>query len=159
MVLAAACSHADEGARATAQPRPAISLDQARQVLTRFQDINNRANAARDARLISTIEAGAGLRESLSAYKVTEALKAPKSKAFTYDSPAFYVPKVVGFPKWFAVHGTVGKGKRRGHGTLVFEQRTAGAAWLRTAGPDLLKGHLRPLPVALGPDGYATAVP
>jgi hypothetical protein len=158
MVLAAACSHTDQGAQATARPRPAISPAQARQVLTRFQDINNRANAARDDRLISTIEAGAGLRESLSAYKVAKALKTPKFKAFTYDNPSFYIPKVAGFPKWFAVHGTVSKGKQRGHGTLLFEQDKAGAAWLRTAGPPLLKAHRRPLPVALGPDGYASAV-
>lgn len=158
VVLAAACSQADDGARATDQLRPVISLAQARDVLARYQDINNRANAARDGRLISTIETGAALRESLSSYKVAEVLKAPKFKAFTHDNPSFYVPRVAGFPKWFAVHATSGTGKRLGHGTMLFEQQKAGAPWLRTTGPDLFKAHRKPLPVALGPDGYAAAV-
>lgn len=143
-VSAAACAspHAAE--------TPALTKDQAAKVLAHYQSVNNRANADLDAELLGTVETGAQLQMDRAAYRMRRAEK-EKYPAFSYTGPAYYVPRLTGFPKWFVVAASTGKARH----ALLFTQDRAGAPWLLTADPfpaRALSG------VTVDKQGYATAV-
>lgn len=129
---------------------PAITKTQAEQVLANYQSVNNRANGTMDAHLLATVETGAQLQMDLADYRLRQ-VKKDRYTPFTYDRPAFYIPRQDHFPKWFAVEATSGATRH----ALLFVQDHQGGPWLLTADPfpsSPLSG------VALDKDGFATAV-
>jgi hypothetical protein len=130
--------------------RPALTKGQAEQVLANYQAVNNRANGALDGELLATIETGAQLEMDRAGYRLRQAKKGAYTP-FTYDHPAFYIPRQGTYPRWFAVEATSGQTRH----ALLFTQDHARAPWLLAADPfpsSPLSG------IALDKDGFATAV-
>jgi hypothetical protein len=130
---------------------PALSKVQAQQVLANYQSVNNRANAAMDGRLLATVETGAQLEMDRAGYRLRQAKKERKYTPFTYAAPAYYIPRLKGYPKWFAVDAASGNTRH----ALLFTQDHAGGPWLLAADP-FPSSALSV--ITLDKDGYATAV-
>jgi hypothetical protein len=133
----------------SAEP-PTLSKGQAQQVMANYQSVNNRANAALDGNLLATVETGAQLDMDRAAYLLRRA-KDEKYPAFTYSSPAYYIPRQSDFPKWFAVDATSGKTRH----ALLFLQERSDSPWLLAADPFPTSALTD---IELDKDGYATAV-
>lgn len=129
---------------------PAVTKGQAAQLLSHYQSVNNQANAALDGDLLATVEAGAQLDMDRAEYRRRKAAK-EKYSAFTYTSPAYYIPRQTGFPKWFAVTAATGRTRH----ALLFTQDRAGAPWTLIADPFPVQAISG---IKLDKDGYATAV-
>ncbi len=129
---------------------PALTRDQAEQVLARYQSVNNQANNNLDGTLLATVETGAQLDMDRAGYALKKANHDHYSP-FTYTASTFYIPRQRGYPRWFAVNAVSGK---TGH-ALLFTQEKSGGPWLLAADPF----PAQPLSgIALDKDGYAKAV-
>lgn len=145
------------------QPSPALTLRAAKAVLAAYEAGNNAANARRSAALLARYESGSMLALSTVDYRVAAKYE-PKAKyvPFYYTAPHFYVPRLLGYPRWFVVRSTTSRDRRTGKNSSpslqVFAKASAVEPWRVTLGPDPLKDAKLPV-VALDADGYATAVP
>lgn len=98
-------------AAASASPAPTgvVTTREASKILTAYEDANNRANAKRDARLLSTVEAGAVNLQSRADYQQftiqSKAEKADYGSPFRYVRREFAIPRK-GMASWFAVKAT-----------------------------------------------------
>ncbi|MFE0207389.1 hypothetical protein [Streptomyces sp. NPDC058985] len=143
------------------KPAPALSAAQARDVITRYSKINNEANADRDRRLLNTVEDGPLYAMSLSDYTETEGLPAKDRepyKAWSYDvtSAKLYIPRLPsGQERWFATALSDRQGKAPSR-LAVFAERPQRKRWEMVSVVDLDSPKLPK--IALGRDGYATAV-
>jgi hypothetical protein len=129
---------------------PALTKDQAEQVLARYQSVNNQANSNLDGGLLSTVETGAQLDMDRAGYALRKANHDHYS-AFSYTASTFYIPRQHGYPRWFAVDATSGKTRH----ALLFVEEKSGGPFLLAADPfptTALSG------IALDKDGYAKAV-
>ncbi|MFI8091542.1 hypothetical protein ACIF9R_25015 [Streptomyces sp. NPDC086080] len=121
----------------TPVPKGAISKVAAQQVVDHFQAVNNAANAARDAKLLGTVEAGVPYAQDQGAYKQWKTWTAKKQK--TYSSPFAYENRQYIIPAapatWFAVTATSSDGDKS-RGMFVFDKadggpyKMSGAIWL-----------------------------
>lgn len=129
---------------------PALSKEQAQQVLANYQSVNNQANNTLDSGLLATVETGAQLEMDRAAYLLRRA-RGGKYTPFGYTAPTYYIPRQTGYPRWFVIDATSGKARH----ALLFMQDRSGGPWLLAADP---------LPAAplsgveLDKDGYATGV-
>ncbi|WMD05584.1 hypothetical protein [Streptomyces sp. FXY-T5] len=143
------------------KPVPALSAAQARDVITRYSEINNEANAERDRRLLDTVEDGPLYAMSLSDYTETEGLPAKDRKpykAWSYDitSAKLYIPRLAdGQEGWFAAALSSEKGKAPSR-LAVFAERPQHERWEMVSVVDLDSQKLPD--VALDREGYATAM-
>ncbi|MFA1539790.1 hypothetical protein [Actinomadura monticuli] len=154
--LAAGCSGSDSPAEA-ARPRgaPALTEAQARQVLASYAKGANRAGYRLSARTLPTIEADPQLSMDTAALKLRRAVRQrPAKMAFT--DTTFYIPRLPGYPHWFAADAATGKGDRTVRHALLFTQAAAGAPWLLAADPYPTEPALSK--IALDPAGFATPV-
>ncbi|MET7391438.1 hypothetical protein ACFYPT_40885 [Streptomyces sp. NPDC005529] len=103
---------ADRG-RTTVSASPAptgvVTRQEASKILTGYENTNNRANKRRDARLLSTVEAGAVNVQSRADYE--QFTTQSKSEQAEYGSPFRYVRRDFAIPRkgtatWFAVKAT-----------------------------------------------------
>ena len=115
---------------AQAAGAPAVSRQQAQQVLTAYQAAVTKADQALDDKALGTLESGPQLQMDTAVYKLHRATK-QKYAPVAYTAPAFYIPRLTGYPRWFAVDGTQGKA----HRALLFQQQSAAARWLLVAAP------------------------
>jgi hypothetical protein len=156
------------GGAAAAAP---LTKAQAQEILNGYQTTNNRANMALDAKLLASAETGAQLDMDTAGYKLRRAT-GQKFVEFTYSKPVFYIPRMPGFPRWFAVDA-VSSGQRPSEGSrsgqrvvppmtqqhrhaLLFVQDKAGAPWRLAADPYPTGRSLSG--IAVDSAGYATAV-
>lgn len=112
-------------ATASAAPRSVVSLSEANKILDTYQDVNNRANASQDAKLLARVEAGQLYARSKADFEQFETLSAKErkdyGKPFTFSHRTFYLPAG---GNWFAVQAsTTGKN----HTLMVFEKSPATA--------------------------------
>lgn len=158
--LLAACA-GSSGAHSHATGSPAVSKRQAEQVLTDYQTANNKANRALDAAALGTVETGAQLSMDVAGYKLHRVTK-EGFRDFSFVKPVFYIPRLTGYPHWFAVDAAAaakpaGTVQPLRH-ALLFRQETASAPWRLAADP-FVSGSGTPLSaIALDSDGYATPV-
>jgi hypothetical protein len=171
-------SGSDSSHAATAAP---LTKAQAQQVLSAYQTTNNRANLALDATLLASAETGAQLDMDTAGYKLRRATN-QKFVQFSYTKPVFYIPRLSGYPRWFAVDAISapaagpGQDQRQRSGqrssggrqavvppmpqqhrhALLFVQDKAGAPWRLAADPYPTGKSLGG--VAVDSAGYATAV-
>ncbi|WP_327357706.1 hypothetical protein [Streptomyces sp. NBC_01304] len=112
---------------ATASPAPkgAVSEAQASKILDRYVSVNNRANKARDAKLLGTVEGGQVYEQSKADYtelKTGTAEERQKyGKPFYYQQRRYYIPAGA---DWFAARA-VAKGLSKGSSPsalLIFDQ-------------------------------------
>ncbi|MFI1408706.1 hypothetical protein ACH4Y0_02015 [Streptomyces sp. NPDC020707] len=121
----------------TPAPKGAISKASAQQVVDHFQAVNNAANAAQDAKLLGTVEAGVPYAQDQGVYKQWKTWTAKKQK--TYASPFAYKNRQYIIPAapatWFAMTATSSAGNKS-RGMFVFDKadggpyKLSGAIWL-----------------------------
>ena len=138
---------------------PAVSKQQAAQVLADYQSANNQANRTLDDSALSSIETGAQLSMDAAAYKMRRVTK-QKFTDFSFTKPTFYIPRLTGYPRWFAVDALSDPSTKGQpvHHALLFRQETPGAPWRLAADP-YVSGDSTPLSdIELDKDGFATRV-
>ncbi|NDU72439.1 hypothetical protein GWI34_07350 [Actinomadura sp. DSM 109109] len=152
------CSGSTSSSAAPGKPRPAapaLTKEQAQQVLASFAAGMNRAGLAFDGQALRAVETDPQLSMDVAALKLRRAVrKRPPKVAFSHTT--FYIPRLTGHPHWFAADAVSGKGRRALRHALLFTQARPGAPWLLAADPypsELALGR-----VALDPEGYATPV-
>ncbi|MEU1076469.1 MULTISPECIES: hypothetical protein [unclassified Streptomyces] len=110
-------------ASASPAPKGVVTLSQANQILDTYQEVNNRANAARDPKLLATVEAGQLYARSKAEFEQFETLSEKEQKdygkPFTFTDRTFYLPAG---GNWFAAQATT-TGKN--HTVMVFEKSSA----------------------------------
>ncbi|MEV4219933.1 hypothetical protein [Nonomuraea sp. NPDC049725] len=130
-------------------PVTAVTPEEAAEVFATFTATDNLLRAAGDQRLDMELTRDAEARLTAAAFLSTSGK--PPTRA--WGSPTLYVPR---FPAgerapWFSVVAT-----RDGHPTVLTFAKAGD--WRLGAAARLLPGRELP-PVALDPDGYATAIP
>ncbi|MCD0451241.1 hypothetical protein LO762_18850 [Actinocorallia sp. API 0066] len=150
IVLSSACGGADKAADAAAPP--ALTLDQAKGVLTEYQTAAAKAAAALDPALLTPVETGPQLQMDTAAFKLHKATK-KKREAVTFTDPVFYVPRIAeGRQRWFAVDAQSGGDTR--HALLFVQDGGEGGTWKLAADPR--RKETTPLKgVTLDAEGYA----
>ncbi|TYB48273.1 hypothetical protein [Actinomadura chibensis] len=134
---------------------PALSRAQAERVLASYTDRANQAARRFNGTALRTIEAEPQLSMDVAALKFRRAAKQRPPKV-EFTPTAYYIPRLTGYPHWFATAAVSGKGNQTLRHAMLFTQASEGAPWLLTAAPysgeDVLSR------VALAPDGTATPV-
>ncbi|MFI0484848.1 hypothetical protein [Actinomadura sp. 9N215] len=156
--MSAGCSDGSPSsaeAERRAAAAPALGKAQAQQVLASYTAGANQAGRRLDGKALRTIEADPQLSMDDASLRLRRAInrRAPK---LTFTNTAYYIPRLSGYPHWFAVGAVTGKGKRALRHALLFTQAKAGAPWLLSANPYPAGDALSR--VAVDPDGFATAV-
>ncbi|MGW2822122.1 hypothetical protein ACWC24_14085 [Streptomyces sp. NPDC001443] len=141
---------------------PALTKQEALAQIAHYSEINNRANARYDRRLLDTVEDGSLYAMSVADYKQDESLhKADrrKYKPWSYDLDAtnVYIPRFAsGRHRWFAAVTYSGKNDRYAR-VLIMAEQAKSRQWEMVAAVDL--DDKKQLPkIALDSDGYATAL-
>ncbi|TDC31067.1 hypothetical protein, partial [Kribbella albertanoniae] len=114
--------------------RPAVTIADATAVVTKYSELNNKANRTRDNKLAATIEAEPTLAQTLAGYQIGRKLDAAGKaleKPFTFTDPVVGAPEFTAYPMRFVVTtGVSGSTDTRQLG--VWERQSAGAPWLLT---------------------------
>ncbi|MFB6723716.1 hypothetical protein ACFCV3_26280 [Kribbella sp. NPDC056345] len=114
--------------------RPAVTIADAKAVVTKYSELNNKANQTRDNKLAATIEAEPTLAQTLAGYQIGRKLDAAGKtleKPFTFTDPVVGAPEFTAYPMRFVVTtGVSGSTDTRQLG--VWERQSAGAPWLLT---------------------------
>jgi hypothetical protein len=114
--------------------RPAVTLADGQAVIKKYNEINNRANLTRDAKLSETIEGEPTLAQTRAGYQVdrkTDPDGKNKSKPFTYTDPEIGAPEFAAYPMRFVMTSGVSDdvdSRQLG----VWERQSAGTPWLLT---------------------------
>ncbi|WP_329522294.1 hypothetical protein [Spirillospora sp. NBC_01491] len=152
--LLAATAACGSDSSAGAEP-PALTKDQARRVLDRYTAAVARAGANLDGAALPAVQADPQLAMDTAAFKFRRASR-QRSPALAFAKPEFYIPRMAGYPRWFAAAAVTGPGGRALRHALLFTQARPGEPWLLTADPFPADAALSR--VALDPGGYATPV-
>ncbi|WP_018653403.1 hypothetical protein [Actinomadura flavalba] len=148
LLLAAACSGADS------RPGPAIGRAQAERVLARYTLAADAAGRTLDGTRLASVTTGPQLAMDLASLKLRRATKSPAG-GLRFDRTTYLIPRLHGYPRWFAVDAMSSGGTQSVRHALLFTQSAEGAAWLLAADPLPVDGALNR--VALDTDGFATA--
>ncbi|QKG25198.1 hypothetical protein [Actinomadura verrucosospora] len=151
-LAAAGCN--DNTSSAGVSP-PALSKQQAGQVLAAYTTAVNQVGRRLDGKALPGIEADPQLSMDEAALKLRRVI-GQKPPAMKFTHTVYYIPRLHGYPHWFAADAITGKGKQTLRHALLFTQAKAGAPWLLAADPYPADAALSK--VALDPDGYATPV-
>lgn len=151
------CSGNNTSSAAPGKPQgpPALTKEQAQQVLTSFASGMNQAGLRFSGRTLRTVETDPQLTMDVAALKLRRAVRQRPPKV-VFSHTTFYIPRLTGHPRWFAADAVSGKGKQALRHALLFTQSSENAPWLLAADPypsELALAH-----VALDPQGYATPV-
>ncbi len=119
---------------AAPETRPAVTLADAQAVVQRYNQLNNQANQARDAKVAETIEANPTLAQTRAGYLIGRKLDAAgkdKSKPFTFTDPQIGAPEFGSYPMRFVVSSglSTDPGSRQ---LGVWQRQSAGTPWLLT---------------------------
>ncbi|THA26672.1 hypothetical protein E4198_20170 [Streptomyces sp. RKND-216] len=145
---------------------PAISTSEARKVLDRFIEVNNKANRTFDAELNKTIEGGALGAIDQAGLRARDEVHRQGNEDFSpleLTDPRFLIPEQAGWPKSFVADTA----SNRGNGSrwyLVFQRDGIDEPWLATylavlseeETPEFATdgdGHVQDVPVGGGPGG------
>ncbi|MGW6283071.1 hypothetical protein [Kribbella sp. NPDC055071] len=116
------------------ESRPAVTLAEGQAVVSRYNELNNKANQTRDAKLSSTIEADPTLAQTRAGFLIGSKLDSAgkdKDKPFTYTDPKIGAPVFTSYPMRFVVDsGISGAPDSRQLG--VWERQSAATPWLLT---------------------------
>jgi hypothetical protein len=114
--------------------RPAVTLADGQAVVKRYNELNNQANQARDAKLSETIEGDPTLAQTRAGYQIDRKLDAAgknKVKPFTYTDPKIGAPEFAAYPMRFVVDSGVSDSpENRQLG--VWQRQSAGTPWVLT---------------------------
>lgn len=114
--------------------RPAVTLADAQAVVQRYNQVNNKANQTRDAKLAATIEGTPTLTQTQAGFVIGRKLDAAGkqvSKPFSYTDPEIGAPQFTSYPMRFVVSSGVSDdpaSRQLG----VWQRASAGSPWLLT---------------------------
>ena len=154
LAVAAAAAGCGSSSSAGTDP-PALTKAQAAQVLASFTAGANRAGQRLDRVALQGIEADPQLSMDTAVLRLRKAVR-QRPPALKLNQIAYYIPRMHGYPRWFAADAATGSGKQTVRHALLFTQAKAGGPWLLAADPYLLDPALSR--VALDPEGFATPV-
>ncbi|GAA1566665.1 hypothetical protein GCM10009789_20230 [Kribbella sancticallisti] len=124
----------EKNAGSQAMTRPAVALADGQAVVKRYNEVNNQANQARNAKLSETIEGGTTLAQTRAGYRINSKLDAAgknKTKPFTYTDPQIGAPEFAAYPMRFvAFSGVSDDPESRQLG--VWQRQSAGTPWVLT---------------------------
>jgi hypothetical protein len=114
--------------------RPAVTLADAQAVIQRYNQLNNKANQTRDAKLSATIEGNPTLAQTQAGFVIGRKLDAAGkdvSKPFSYTDPEIGAPQFASYPMRFVVSSGISNapGSRQ---LGVWQRENAGSPWLLT---------------------------
>jgi hypothetical protein len=123
-----------KNSEAAPETRPAVTLADAQDVVQRYNQLNNQANQARDAKVAETIEANPTLAQTRAGYLIGRKLDAAgkdKSKPFAFTDPQIGAPEFGAYPMRFVVSSglSTDPGSRQ---LGVWQRQSAGTPWLLT---------------------------
>ena len=156
---AARASVRSSASRAAPAVAPAVTRSAAEQVLARYIAANNTVNQTRSDAELAQIEGGSSYQLDAGGYQFLSASDPANTgyQPFSFTAAAYYLPRLTGYPRWFAVYGTWdGTRSAPFRAYLIFAQAAPGARWLEVLEPNVTAGTTA-VP-ATGPGGYATAV-
>ena len=130
-----ACGGGEEGGSdaptksAEAAPKGVITEQAAKKVVDTYEQVNNRANAKRDAKLLSTVETGQVHEQSKADYKQWETWSKKDQKEYTapfyYKSREYLIPAADSGASWFAVQARSSEDPK-GEGALIVFDKVGG---------------------------------
>jgi hypothetical protein len=110
---------------------PSGTKSDATRALARYTAAYNKAAKTFDAQAIATVESGplgATDEATLRAYRATRTGDNPNYQPATLTDPKFYIPRQVGWPKWFVVVATYNDNTRN-RWVMVFQRAGSQEAW------------------------------
>jgi len=114
--------------------RAAVTLADGQAVIKKYNEINNKANLARDAKLSETIEGEPTLAQTRAGYQIDRKLDPDgkdKAKPFTYNEPEIGAPQFAAYPMRFVASAKLSDDPTGRH-LGVWERQNAGTPWLLT---------------------------
>ena len=114
--------------------RPAVTVADGLAVVKKYNEINNKANQARDAKLAGTIEAYPTLAQTQAGFAIGRKLDAAgkdKVKAFTFTKPQIGAPQFSAYPMSFVASSGVSSNADSLQ-IGVWRRENAGAPWVLT---------------------------
>ncbi|MFD0901455.1 hypothetical protein [Actinomadura sediminis] len=162
---AAGCGESPSGAPAAADGPPALSRAQAERVLASYTAAADRAGQKLDRRALTAIETDPQLSMDAAMFKKYRATRQRPPK-LSFAKTTFFIPRIQGHPRWFAVGAGGGGGAGSRPHAMLFTQEKAGGPWLLAADPAPGDGALGRVklddqgfaePVAPEADGLAVA--
>jgi hypothetical protein len=114
--------------------RPAVTVADGQAVVTRYNDLNNKANQTRDPKISATIEGEPTLTMTRAGYQIsrkTDPAGQHLSKPFSYLAPKIGAPQFTSYPMRFVVDSGVSddpNSRQLG----VWQRQSAGTPWLLT---------------------------
>ncbi|MEU4287544.1 hypothetical protein AB0E63_04915 [Kribbella sp. NPDC026596] len=123
-----------KNSEAAVETRPAVTLADAQAVVQRYNELNNKANESRDAKVAETIEGNPTLAQTRAGYLIGRKLDTAgkdKDKPFSFTEPTIGAPEFASYPMRFVVDsGVSGAPDTRQLG--VWQRQSAGTPWLLT---------------------------
>ncbi|QXJ21974.1 hypothetical protein AGRA3207_002894 [Actinomadura graeca] len=154
LLTALAAAGCGNSSSAGADP-PALTKAQAQQALASFTEGANRAGRRLDRVALRGIEVDPQLSMDTASFRLRRVVR-QRPPVLRLGQVAYYIPRMHGYPRWFAADAATGSGKQTVRHALLFTQAKAGAPWLLAADPYPMEAALSR--VALDPDGFATPV-
>ncbi|GAA1548302.1 hypothetical protein GCM10009804_00800 [Kribbella hippodromi] len=116
------------------ESRPAVTLADAQTIVQHYNEVNNKANQTRDAKLSATVEGNPTLAQTQAGFLIGRKLDAAgkdTSKPFTYTNPEIGAPQFSSYPMRFVVSSGISNapGSRQ---LGVWQRENAGSPWLLT---------------------------
>ncbi|MBE1531366.1 hypothetical protein [Actinomadura algeriensis] len=134
---------------------PALSRAQAEQVLKSYTDAADRAGHRLNRRALIGIQTDPQLTMEAAMFKKYGALRKRPPK-LDFAKTTFFIPRLEGHPRWFAVGAGGGKDEGARPHAMLFTQEKPDGPWLLAADPAPGDGALDR--VKLDGDGFAEAV-
>jgi hypothetical protein len=135
LLVATGCASVPaKNVKTAASSRPAVTVADGQAVVKRYNEVNNKANQARDAKLSETIEGEPTLAQTRAGFKISlkvDAAGKDKIKPFTYTKPKIGAPQFSAYPMRFVMSSTV-SGQADNQALAVWERATAGSPWVLT---------------------------
>lgn len=154
--LSAGCSGSSSSA-GSAEPEgePPLTKAEAEKVLASYTAAVDRAARTFSPKPLRTVETDPQFTMDVAALKFRRAVKQRPTKLH-FTNTSFYIPRLTGYPQWFAAGAATVRNKQTVRHALLFTRAKADAPWLLTVAPQV--GDTALSKVALGSDGYATPV-
>lgn len=152
---AAGCGGSPSGASSGSDAPPALSRAEAERVLKSYTAAADQAGQKLSRRALAAIETEPQLSMDAAMFRKYRALRQRPPK-LDFPKTTFFIPRLQGHPRWFAVGAGGGGGQGSRPHAMLFTQEEAGGPWLLAADPAPGDGALGQ--VKLDDQGFAEPV-
>lgn len=135
-LLVAGCASLPESRPDVPGGKVGATDEQAQRLFNRYDEVNNAANADRDAEAIATIETGPLLETSLTGYELAAANGTEPPEAYYHTDVSAYSPRFTEYPMWFVATSRINGDPDR-VAVLALGRESASAEWLVEQGGTL----------------------